>query len=55
MADLRGETAFVACGHQVIWLRRCAALRRLVTSIGDQDLVEHLFLPKIRAGRPASL
>jgi hypothetical protein len=40
----------MACSHQAIWLRRCAVYRRLVTTICDQDFIEHF---SSAAGRPA--
>jgi len=39
--DSRGVIACARCACHAIWLRRCADWRRLVPTIGDQDLVEH--------------
>ncbi|WP_168209639.1 hypothetical protein [Chromobacterium paludis] len=41
MVVSRGETAPAQARRQAILLRSCAALRLLVSAVGDQDFIEH--------------
>jgi rRNA maturation endonuclease Nob1 len=50
MRYLRGETAFAAFSRYAIWLRHCAACRRLVTAVCDQDFFKHCFGSKLERG-----
>src|SRR5574340_1411869 len=50
MSALCGEIAFAAFSRSAIWLHRCAACRRLVTAVGNQDFFKHMDAPGLVSG-----